>query len=63
MKIFTLLLALASFAVGSAISNATAVLVHGAFAGSSSCAKLIPILGHDGDTAIAPLSGRFSSQE
>ena len=72
MKTLTLLLTLASFAVGSATSNSTVVLVHGAFAGGTSWAKLIPILESDGHTAIAvqnpptsladdvrPLSGSF----
>lgn len=53
MKTLTLLLTLASFAVGSATSNTTVVLVHGAFADGSSWARVIPILESDGYAVIA----------
>ena len=54
MKVLTLLLSLASIAVGSAdTSKPTIVLVHGAFADGSSWAKVIPILDGDGYTVIA----------
>jgi pimeloyl-ACP methyl ester carboxylesterase len=54
MKALTLLLSLASLAVGSpSPSKPTIVLVHGAFADGSSWAKLIPILEDDGYPVIA----------
>jgi len=54
MKALTLLLSLASVAVGFAdTSKPTIVLVHGAFADGSSWAKVIPILGDDGYMVIA----------
>ena len=54
MKVLTLLLSLASVAVGSAQApKPTIVLVHGAFADGSSWAKVIAILESDGYTVIA----------
>jgi pimeloyl-ACP methyl ester carboxylesterase len=54
MKVLTLLLSVASVAVGSAqTAKPTIVLVHGAFADGSSWAKVIPILDGDGYNVIA----------
>jgi pimeloyl-ACP methyl ester carboxylesterase len=54
MKALTLLLAIASIALGSADSaKPTIVLVHGAFADGSSWARVIPLLENDGYTVIA----------
>src|ERR1700726_4856780 len=54
MKTLTLLLTLASVAVGyTDTSKPTIVLVHGAFADGSSWSKVIPILERDGYTVIA----------
>jgi pimeloyl-ACP methyl ester carboxylesterase len=54
MNVLTLLLSLASIAVGPADTpKPTIVLVHGAFADGSSWARVIPILQADGYTVIA----------
>jgi pimeloyl-ACP methyl ester carboxylesterase len=54
MKVLTLLLALASIALGSADApKPTIVLVHGAFADGSSWARVIPLLEHDGYSVTA----------
>jgi pimeloyl-ACP methyl ester carboxylesterase len=54
MKALTLLLAIASIALGSADSaKPTIVLVHGAFADGSSWARVIPLLENDGYVVIA----------
>ena len=54
MKLLTLLLSIASVALGTAeTSRPTIVLVHGAFADGSSWAKVIPLLEADGYTVIA----------
>ena len=54
MKVLTLLLSLASIALGPGdASKPTIVLVHGAFADGSSWSKVIPILHSDGYAVIA----------